>query len=214
VTGAGEPEAPPVLAALTRGRTLGFLGPGPVEVHVRHAAGFAVCIERHLGRIPASILDLGSGAGVPGLVLAERWPDVALTLVESGHRRCAHLRQEIQQLGWSGRVDVLEERAELTARRPELREQVEVVTARSFAAPAVTAEIAAGLVAPGGLLVVSEPPEAEPSRWPTDQLDALGFGPARLDADGDAHFAVFVKTRGAPPDIPRAPGRPGKRPRW
>jgi 16S rRNA (guanine527-N7)-methyltransferase len=204
----------PLRAVLARARTLGFLGPGSIESHLTHAAGFAIAAVRQLGYAPASMLDLGSGAGIPGLVLAERWPDVRAVLVESGHRRCEHLRREIDNLGWSGRVEVLEERAELTARRPELREQVELVTARSFATPAATAEIATGLVAPGGLLVVSEPPQPDPARWPVAELGALGFGPPRYESAMAAHFACFVKTGSAPAEAPRPVGRPAKRPRW
>ncbi len=204
----------PLHAVLVRARTLGFLGPGSIEGHLTHAAGFAVAAFRQLGHPPASMLDLGSGAGIPGLVLAEEWPDAHAVLVESGHRRCEHLRTEIAGLGWTARVEVLEERAELTARRPELRERVELVTARSFATPAATAEIAAGLVAPGGLLVVSEPPGPNPARWPAAELAALGFGPPRYEVVGLAHFAGFVKAQSAPSDVPRAVGRPGKRPRW
>ncbi len=189
----------PLAAALERARTLGFLGPGSVEGHLQHAVGFAITVERHLGGTPGSMLDLGSGGGIPGLVLAERWPDTRVLLAESGHRRCEHLRGVIAAVGWGERVSVLEERAELTARRPELREQVEVVTARSFAAPAVTAEIAAGLVAPGGLLVVSEPPESDPSRWPADELAALGFGPARYDALDDARLRGLRQDRSCTP---------------
>ncbi len=207
-------EEEPLRAALARARALGFLGPGSVEGHLTHAAGFAGAAVRHLGRSPASMLDLGSGAGIPGLVLAECWPDVRGVLVESGHRRCEHLRREVDSLGWSGRVEVLEERAELTARRPELREHMELVTARSFATPAATAEIATGLVAPGGFLVVSEPPQPDPTRWPAAELELLGLGPPRYESVGDAHFAVFAKTRSAPDEVPRAVGRPGKRPRW
>jgi 16S rRNA (guanine527-N7)-methyltransferase len=204
----------PLRAVLARARTLGFLGPGSIEHHLTHAAGFAVAAVRQLGHPPASILDLGSGAGIPGLVLAEQWPDVRVVLVESGHRRCEHLRREIDTLSWNARVEVLEERAELTARRPELREQMELVTARSFATPAATAEIATGLVAPGGLLVVSEPPQRDPARWPVGELGALGFGPPRYEAATAAHFACFVKTGSAPAEAPRAIGRPTKRPRW
>jgi 16S rRNA (guanine527-N7)-methyltransferase len=201
-------------AGLERARALGFLGPGAVEDHVQHAEGFAVATRRRLGHDPASLLDLGSGGGVPGLVLAGRWPETGVALVESGHRRCEHLRMEVEGLGWAGRVEVIEERAERVAHSPELRERWELVTARSFASPAATAEIAAGLVAPGGLLLVSEPPEEDPARWPADQLRSLGFGAPFYEAAGHAHFACFVKTHDAPTDVPRGVGRPGKRPRW
>jgi 16S rRNA (guanine527-N7)-methyltransferase len=204
-------------ATLEHARTLGFLGPGDVDAHLRHAAGFVAPVVGQLGRAPVSMLDLGSGSGIPGLVLAQRWPDARIVLVESGHRRSDHLRAAVAALGYDGRVQVVEERAELTAHRPEFREQFEVVTARSFATPAATAEIAAGLVAVGGLLVVSEPPHPDPARWPPDGLDPLGFGPPRSERGGDArdaHFVVFVKTQSAPSAVPRAVGRPGKRPRW
>jgi len=201
-------------AALERARALGFLGPGAIDDHVRHAEGFAVAAQRRLGQDPASLLDLGSGGGIPGLVLARSWPQIGVVLVESGHRRCEHLRAEIEGLGWAGRVEVVEERAERVAHGSELRERWELVTARSFASPAATAEIAAGLVAPDGLLVVSEPPEEDPARWPADELRGLGFAPPRYEAVGRAHFACFVKAHNAPADVPRGVGRPGKRPRW
>jgi 16S rRNA (guanine527-N7)-methyltransferase len=201
-------------ATLEHARTLGFLGPGDVDGHLHHAAGFVAPVVRQLGRAPVSMLDLGSGSGIPGLVLAGRWPHARVVLVESGHRRSDHLRGAVDALGYSARVQVVEERAELTAQRPEFREQFEVVTARSFASPAATAEIAAGLVSVGGVLVVSEPPHQDPARWPGDGLDALGFGPPQYETVAIAHFAVFVKTRRAPSEVPRPVGRPGKRPRW
>jgi 16S rRNA (guanine527-N7)-methyltransferase len=208
------PGGDPLRATLERARTLGFLGPGPIEVHLAHATGFATIAEDRFGRAPVAAVDLGAGGGVPGLVLALRWPATRVLLVESSQRRTAHLRRAVEDLELGTRVEVYEERAELTARRPELREQVELVTARSFAGPAITAEIAAGLVAIGGLLVVSEPPAPDPRRWPRDELAGLGFdAPQYADADA-AHFVSFAKTMRAPDEVPRAPGRPGKRPRW
>ena len=168
MTPAGEP--PPLGDTLDRARTLGFLGPGPIDAHLQHAEGFGTVVEHVLGHVPSSLADLGSGGGVPGLVLAARWPACATTLVESNHRRAAHLRTAAAELGWSGRVEVIEDRAELVARRAECRERFEVVTARSFATPAATAEIAAGLVRLGGVLVVSDPPEPDPQRWPAEKL--------------------------------------------
>ena len=125
-------------AGLERARALGFLGPGAVDDHVQHAEGFAAATRRRLGHEPASLLDLGSGGGVPGLVLARSWPEIGVALVESGHRRCEHLRMEIERLGWTGRVEVIEERAERVAHSSELRERWELVTAWSSRAfPAV-----------------------------------------------------------------------------
>jgi 16S rRNA (guanine527-N7)-methyltransferase len=89
-----------------------------------------------------------------------------------------------------------------------------VVTARSFAGPAATAEIAAGLVRVGGVLVVSDPPEPDPQRWPAEKLAELGFGAAERQVASGAQFVVLQKEHGAPDDVPRGVGRPTKRPRW
>jgi 16S rRNA (guanine527-N7)-methyltransferase len=201
-------------AALDRARTLGFLGPGPVDAHAAHAAGFVATVEAALGRAPLSVLDLGSGGGVPGLVLAEAWAGTPVNLVESSRRRAEHLRQAISDLGWADRVVVLEERAEVVAHESQFREDLEVVTARSFAEPAATAEIAAGLVAVGGYLVVSEPPDERAERWPPAELEEIGFSAARSVEQAVGHFVLLEKMAAAPANLPRRVGRPAKRPRW
>jgi 16S rRNA (guanine527-N7)-methyltransferase len=201
-------------AVLERARETGLLGPGPIEPHFAHAEGFAVAAEDARGSAPASFADLGTGGGVPGLVLAERWTRTEAVFIEVGQRRAEFLREAAADLGLGMRVEVREDRAETVGRDPALREHFELVTARSFAAPAVTAEVAAGLVAVGGLLIVSEPPETDPSRWPGDRLQLLGFGPAQVVEIGAAHFATLPKAAAVAGHYPRAVGRPAKRPLW
>jgi 16S rRNA (guanine527-N7)-methyltransferase len=199
---------------LERARELGFLGPGPVESHIEHAHGFAVVAERVLGRPPERLADLGSGGGVPGIVLALRWTSTAVALVESSNRRAGFLRETVELFGVGDRVAVVDTRAETAARDPELREAFEVVTARGFGPPAVTAEIAAGFVEIGGVVVVSEPPAADASRWPAEMPPALGLGSAQPHTAAGAHFAVMMKGATADGTIPRASGRVAKRPLW
>jgi 16S rRNA (guanine527-N7)-methyltransferase len=203
-----------LVPVLERAREAGFLGPGPVVAHLRHSEGFAVAAEDALGRRPRTFADLGTGGGIPGLVLAMRWPDAPGALVEVGRRRAAFLRESVVELGLANRVEVLEERGEAVGQLSLYREQVELVTARSFAAPSVTAEIAAGIVSIHGVVVVSEPPEHDAQRWPATGLEALGFGPAETTEIGVAHFAVLTKTAGTPSRYPRSVGRPAKRPLW
>lgn len=199
---------------LGRARSLGFLGPGPVEVHVDHARGYATVASRALGRTPSEFCDLGSGGGVPALVLASVWPDASAVLVESKARRAAFLRDAVSALGGGGRIEVVESRGEDVAHDPSWRERFGLVTARGFGPPPMTAEIASGLLRIGGMLVVSEPPEPDPTRWPTDRLQTIGLGAATVHAVAEAHFAVLRKTTAAPAGIPRSSGRPGKRPLW
>jgi 16S rRNA (guanine527-N7)-methyltransferase len=208
----GETEA--LRAALERARAAGFLGPGPVQPHLEHAVGFLDAAEAALGREPANFADLGTGGGIPGLVLALRWTGSRGVLIDSNQRRGAGLREAVLALGLEGRIEVLEQRAEVVGRLGPYREHFEVVTARSFGGPAVTAEIAAGLVMVGGVLVVSEPPDPAAGRWPPDQLAELGFHAAELVECARAHFAVVRKSAIAPEGFPRPVGRPAKRPLW
>jgi 16S rRNA (guanine527-N7)-methyltransferase len=198
---------------LALARDLGFLGPGPLASHVEHALGFVEVVEAWLDP-PHDVVDLGTGGGVPGLVLAACWPDARFRFVEAMGRRAAFLVDSICRLGWESRIAVLEERAEVVARVPELREAADVVTARSFAGPAATAEIGSALVRVGGLLVVSEPPASEPSRWLDEPLRALSLSPPTFATAKGAHFSVFSKVAASPLDVPRATGRPTKRPLW
>jgi 16S rRNA (guanine527-N7)-methyltransferase len=198
---------------LTEGRELGFLGPGAIEAHVRHAEGFATVIEAELAAPPSSVVDLGSGAGIPGLVLAQRWSACSIVLVESSQRRASFLAAAVERLAVPN-VAVSALRGEEAARRSEWRERFAVVTARSFAAPAVTAEIATGFLTAGGLLVVAEPPNTEPRRWPSAALRELAFGEARIVSAADAHYAMIPKDAATPDRFPRRVGIPGKRPLW
>jgi 16S rRNA (guanine527-N7)-methyltransferase len=200
-----------VLGALERARSFGFLGPGPISAHVTNADGFGEVIEEAHG-IPRRLLDLGSGGGVPGLLLADRWPATVLTLLDAMKRRCEFLRDVVTELRWDQRVSVRAERAEVAAHDLELRERFDVVTARGFGPPGVTAEIAAGFTAIDGVAVVSEPPEGSDRRWSAAALAMLGFDPAEELENDAGHFAVLRKRRVTELQWPRAVGRPKKKP--
>ena len=193
-------------------RRLGFLGPGPVEPHVAHAGGFASAVEASGSDPPRRAADLGSGGGVPGLPLALHFGDCRWTLVESGVRRAAFLREAVAALHLEGRVDVVEARAEAVGRRPEWRATFDLVVARGFGPPAVVAECAAPLLRVGGRAVVSEPPGGDPGRWPEDGLDVVGMTVGPSVAAAQAAYQVLVQARPCPERFPRRVGHPGKRP--
>jgi 16S rRNA (guanine527-N7)-methyltransferase len=157
------------------------------------------------------VLDLGSGGGLPGLVLATYRPELELTLLEARQRACRFLREAVTALGLAG-VAVVEARAEDAARRPDLRESFDAVVARSFGPPAVTAECAVGFLRPGGRLVVSEPPDRV-DRWSVTDLEELGFAPPVAGGGPQASFVVLEKTR-SHDRWPRRVGVPAKRPLW
>ena len=197
-------------AVLTRSRALGFLGPGPVQEQRAHAEAFLGAIDAAEVR---TAVDLGSGGGIPGLVLAAALPHVHWILLDGMVRRTTFLEEAVAALGVGDRVEVQTLRAEEAARRPAWRGRLDLVVARSFAAPAVTAECAAGFLRVGGQLVVSEPPGSPGTRWSSAGLSELGLTLAAL-VPGPPTFAKLRLASPAPERFPRRVGVPAKRPLW
>jgi 16S rRNA (guanine527-N7)-methyltransferase len=161
---------------------------------------------------PAVCVDLGSGGGVPGLVLAGYWPASNWTLIESRRRRSAFLTEAVSRLGLDHRVEVVGERAEIVGRDPAHRGRYALVVARGFGPPGVTAECAAPLLLAGGILVVSEPPASDGSRWTVAGLAQLGMAPHRLLQDPAGSFQAMRQRTPCPGTFPRRVGVPSKRP--
>lgn len=198
-----------LVAVLDEARDLGFLGPGAVEDHLRHARAYRPAL---LGAPAGVALDLGSGGGVPGLVLATEVPERSWVLVDAMTKRTAFLERAVAALGLPN-VTVRTERAEVLGRDPEVRGQLAIVVARSFGAPAVLAECAAPLLQPGGLLVVSEPPGGDPERWPDAGLAQVGLTALDRVVGPPALFRA-TQSAGCPDRYPRRTGVPTKRPLW
>ncbi len=132
--------------------------------------------RRSWEKFPAGLaIDLGSGGGLPALVLAVLWPASEWLLIDSNGRKAGWLQDAVRRLGVSSRVDVRCERAELTG-RSHYRNAAELVTARGFGPPASTAECAAPLLREGGHLLVTDPPGGQGDRWPAEGLAELGLG--------------------------------------
>jgi 16S rRNA (guanine527-N7)-methyltransferase len=201
---------------------------------IDHALGFAHAFEQAkaaqapsgtesgFSSGPSQWLDLGTGGGLPGLVLAHHWPNSAAVLLDSAERRTAFVSEAVHDMGWAGRVRVVRARAEDAGRDPELRAWADVVWARSFGSPPITAECAAPFLRPGGLLVVSEPPldGSEPpsqvarlsaARWPPGGLADLGQEPL-VTVRGRYGYQVIVQKDLCPDRFPRRSGVAAKRP--
>ncbi|MBA3653781.1 MAG: class I SAM-dependent methyltransferase [Actinobacteria bacterium] len=182
----------------------GFLGPAPVEEHWRHALGFAAAIAGSETKMPSTALDLGAGGGVPGLALAEHWPSSRWTLLDAELRRVRFLAEAVEDLGWGQRVTVVHARAEEAA-RTDMRGSVELVCARSFGSPAVTAECGAPFLRVGGVLVVSDPPSGGGDRWPAAGVAELGLDVSAHVAVDGGHFTVLRQAQPTPEKYPRRP---------
>jgi 16S rRNA (guanine527-N7)-methyltransferase len=128
-----------------RGVEQGLLGPREVpRIWDRHLLNCAVVAE--LIEPGGTLLDLGSGAGLPGLVLAMMLPGTAVTLLEPMERRCRFLTDCVTELGLAN-VSVLRGRAE------DVTIRTDVVTARAVAPLPRLAELAVRVVRPGGMVL-------------------------------------------------------------
>lgn len=133
----------------------GLLGPREVPRlwtrHVLNCAAVADLVPR-----PSALIDLGSGAGLPGIVLALLLPDVQVTLLERMERRSLFLDECVQELGLRN-AHVYRATAEEVAGKLA----ADVVTARAVAPLDRLAGLAAGLVRPGGLILAVKGAAAE-----------------------------------------------------
>lgn len=153
----------------------GLLGPsesGRVwERHLLNCAAVAPLVP-----VGASVLDVGSGAGLPGVVLALLLPDSRVTLVEPMQRRVAFLDYALAELGLGNAVVVRERAEDLTGRLV-----ADVVTARAVAPLARLAGLCSGLARPGGLVVALKGASAAAElAAAAGALAALGVTDARV----------------------------------
>jgi 16S rRNA (guanine527-N7)-methyltransferase len=163
------------------------------------------------------IADLGSGAGLPGLVLAAALPEARVDLIESVSRKCAFLRRAVDRLGIAN-AEVVCARAESWA-ADQGREAYDAITARAIGRLPTVAELASPLLRDGGYLLSWR------GRRDPDEEAKLARAAARLAIEPvevravtpypgsrDRHIHLVRKNGPTPDDLPRRPGMAAKRP--
>lgn len=163
----------------------GLIGPREVpRLWQRHLLNCAVVAEPSLGLVPpgASVADVGSGAGLPGLVWAIVRPDVTVHLLEPLLRRTVFLSEAVQALNLSDRVRVVRVRGEQAPLEGGW-EPVDVVTARAVAPLGRLVGWTAPLLVDGGRLVALKGSSAP---------DELAEAAAQAAAAGLVHLEVRV----------------------
>lgn len=180
-----------------------------VDVHV---ADSLVALQLEPVQSAHTVLDIGSGAGFPGLPLAAALPDAQVTLLESNARKCEFLERAIAAMRLANAVTA-------NTRAEQLRGEFELVTARALAPLAVVAEYAAPLLRPAGTLVAwrghREPEQETSAAQAADEL-GLAIGEIRQVqpfGGAQAHYLhLMSKVRPTPPRFPRRSGIARKRP--
>ena len=177
------------------------------------------CIAVLAGGFPKveSAVDVGSGAGFPGIPLAIMLPEVRFTLIDALGKRVDFLNRVISELGLNAAA--LHLRAEDAARRPELREAFDLATARAVAPMNVLCEYLLPLVRVGGhALALKGPGLDEELRQAENAVALLGGSVERVQPlaipgrDWDHRAAWIAKAAGTPEKYPRRSGVVEKRP--
>jgi len=180
---------------------------GEIKPHGDHAMGFVAFLDDPQAEFVGHVVDIGSGAGLPALVLADAYPLTSWTLVERRVGRTELLTRAMHRLELSDRVSIVSNDAAVAARGPD-RGTADWVTARSFGRPADTAECAAPFLRPGGQLLTSEPFEScIDERWPTDGLERVGLVFAGEWETSAGRYLRFRRTQDLLKELPRKGAR-------
>ena len=164
------------------------------------------------------IVDVGSGAGFPGIPLKVKSPLLAITLVESSLKRVKFLECLISSLRLPD-VKIIRSRAEDMGRINTQREKYDVAVARGVAELAVLSELCLPLVKPGGVFIAFKGPSIEGEL--TESGKAIEIMGGRLEKTvkiplpwnhGDRSLVIIKKERYTPDKYPRRAGIPKKRP--
>jgi 16S rRNA (guanine527-N7)-methyltransferase len=187
----------------------------PIAVLQRHIADSLVGLEVAEVRVATRAVDLGSGAGLPGLALAAALPATEFRLVESQQRKCAYIADVASTMKLPN-ARVVCARAE---QWPEGVGDHDLALARALAPQPVVLEYAAPLLALGGRLVEWRGRRDEAGEESARRAAAeLGLRSVEVrpvfpfDGAGDRHLHVFEKVAPTPARFPRRPGRAAKRP--
>ena len=164
----------------------------------------------------ARVIDVGTGAGFPGLPLLIARPDLDLTLADSLHKRLVFLKDVLHGCGLV--AERVHARAEILGKDPDYREQYDIATARAVAPLPVLCEYCLPLVKVGGVFIAMKGPEADAeAKAAANALKKLGGQYEETRAftlpDGSARGLVFCKKISQTPTAyPRNGGKIAKKP--
>lgn len=188
------------------------------SIHTKHFLDSFSCVLAWKASPPNHLIDVGTGAGFPGIPLKILYPNLKLTLVESVGKKamfCQHI-VSVLELEY---VEVLQARAEDLGQNSQHREKYEWAVARAVANLNVLSEFLLPLVKVGGRMLTqkgeSGPAEAQSAE---KAMELLGgklkqLIPVNLPGVADDRYLVVVdKVAATPPKYPRKPGVPGKMP--
>lgn len=190
----------------------------PSKIRIKHFLDSLTCLIVMRDRPMERIIDVGTGAGFPGLPIKIACPSIHLTLVESVGKKADFCRHVARKLGLD-KVEVLQARAEEVGHQPAHREKYDWALARAVAIMPVLAEYLLPLVRIGGGMIAMKGEGAHAETQSAGHaLRILGgqlnrLLPVTLPGVADERYLVVIdKVAATPPQYPRRVGIPTKRP--
>jgi 16S rRNA (guanine527-N7)-methyltransferase len=187
----------------------------PARVRDDHLADSLIALELEVVRDAQRLIDIGAGAGLPGLPLAVALPDAHITLIDGSGRKCEFMVRAAEAMGLAN-VEVRHARAEELGER---NGSFDVVTARALAPLDVVAEYAAPLLARGGHLVAwrgkREPQVEAEGRIAAGILGLCVLDPLEVHPYAQVehrYLHLMSKVEDTPSRFPRRAGMARKRP--
>jgi 16S rRNA (guanine527-N7)-methyltransferase len=188
------------------------------RIRIKHFLDSITCMCVMRESSMERVIDVGTGAGFPGIPLKICYPSMHLTLVESVGKKASFCRHVVRTLELES-VEVVQERAETLGQMPAYREQYDWAVARAVAVMPVLAEYLLPLVKVGGSMLAmkgeSAPAEAHSAEH---ALRLLGghlrkLVPVTLPGVAEEHYLVVIdKVAATPQNLPRRVGQPAKKP--
>lgn len=190
----------------------------PEEVISKHFFDSLIYFSKYNLREGIKIIDIGTGAGFPGLVFKIYRPDLEILLVDSLKKRVNFLNSLIEKLNLSG-IEALHSRAEELGNNKLYRGKFHLATSRAVAPINVLAEYTIPFVFKGGSIVYFKGPDYQQEL--DEAKEAMKLLGSRLEAihkvnipkvKGERYLVELVKVDITPSKYPRRPGMPKKRP--
>lgn len=188
----------------------------PDEVVIKHFADSVSLFSAVIPEENAKILDLGTGAGFPGIPLLIIRPDVRLTMVDSTAKKLRYVADTVEKLGLE--AEVLHARAEEAGKNPEYREKYDIVCSRAVAALNILSEYCLPFVKVGGVFVAMKGAKAEEEI--ADAKKAIGILGGKiidkktftLSDGGERTLIIIKKISQTSPKYPRVSAQISKKP--